>query len=308
VRVVFLGNDAWSVPSLGALDAAGDIEIALVATNPARPAGRGSPLTSTPVAEAARRRGLALAEVASVRREAGLEAVRTATSDLLVVVAYGELLTPDVLTIAPLGAINLHFSLLPAWRGAAPVQHALLAGDPETGVTTMKIDAGLDTGPILEQRAERVLPSDDAGTLGMRLASVGAELLVHTIRSLGELTPRRQDDAAATLAPKLRPSDRALDWSEDAAAIVRRVRALAPDPGARTTFRGSPLNVLAAEPVGGSGEPGEIVSVDDRGVVVAAGRGGVLLRLVAPAGRRHMSASDWANGARFAPRERLRWE
>lgn len=305
MRVVFLGNDQWSVPSLEALVEARDLEIALVVTNPARPAGRGSALTPTKVAEAARSRSLALTETKSVREADGLEALRVARPDVIVVVAYGELLTPAVLAIAPFGGINLHLSLLPRWRGAAPVQHALLAGDAESGVTTMKMDAGLDTGPLLEQRTERVLPTEDAGTLGARLALVGAELLVHTIRSLDELTPRPQPDTGATSAPKLQPADRALDWSEGAVAIVRRVRAFAPDPGARTTFRESMLNVLAAEPVAGSGPPGEILSVDDLGVVVAAGRGGVRLLVVAPAGRRHMAARDWANGARFVPGERL---
>jgi methionyl-tRNA formyltransferase len=305
MRVVFLGNDAWSVPALEALAGATVLDVVLVVTNPPRPAGRGSVPTMTPVAETARRGGLALAEVEGVRGGEGLDALLAARPDVLAVVAYGVLLTPEVLDVPRSGAVNLHFSLLPRWRGAAPVQHALLEGDATTGVTTMRMDVGLDTGPILEQREERIRPDDDAGTLGARLAGLGAGLLVHTLGSLGQLSPRTQDAAGATWAPKLAPADRIVEWGQDADTVVRRVRALAPAPGARTTFRGRPLNILLAESVEGSGAPGTILGVDDRGVRVAAGRRGVRLRTVAPAGRRHMPATDWANGARFAPRERL---
>jgi methionyl-tRNA formyltransferase len=305
MRVVFLGNDAWSVPALEALVDASGLDVVLVVTNPPRPAGRGSVPTMTPVAEAARRGRLALAEVAGVRRAEGFDALVAARPDVLVVVAYGELLTPQVLDVPKRGAINLHFSLLPRWRGAAPVQHVLLAGDATTGVTTMRMDVGLDTGPILEQREEPIRPEDDAGTLGARLAELGAGLLVHTLGSLDQVAPRQQPTAGVTWAPKLTPADRIVDWNEDAEGIVRRVRALAPDPGARTTFRGRPINILRAESVEGSGSPGSILGVDDRGVRIAAGRDGVRLRSVAPAGRRHMSAAEWANGARLGPLERL---
>jgi methionyl-tRNA formyltransferase len=185
------------------------------------------------------------------------------------------------------------------------VQHALLAGDATTGVTTMLMDAGLDTGPVLEQREEAVRPDDDAGSLGARLALLGAELLVHTLGSVDRISPRPQPTAGVTRAPRLTSEDRIIDWSDRADAIVRRVRALAPLPGARTTLREQPLNVLAAEVVSGSGAPGTILGIDDRGVLIAAGFHAVRLRTVAPAGRRHMPATDWANGARLAPLERL---
>lgn len=305
MRVVFLGNDAWSVPALDAVADDAGLEVALVVTNPVRPAGRGSAPTPTPVADRARARGLPLAQVDGVRDGEGLRALRDAGADALAVVAYGELLTPEVLDLAREGAVNLHFSLLPRWRGAAPVQHALLAGDPTTGVTTMLMDRGLDTGPVLEQRATPILPDDDAGSLGGRLAGIGAELLVHTLRTLSEITPRPQDPEAATSAPKLRPVDRELRWDEPAERLVRVVRAFAPAPGGRTTFRGQPLNVLEAEVAAASGGSGEILTLDADGVVVAAGEGAVRLREVAPAGRRHMGAVDWARGARFAPGERL---
>jgi methionyl-tRNA formyltransferase len=304
MRVVFLGNDVWSVRALEALVDAPGLDVVLVVTNPPQPAGRGSVPTMTPVADRARGR-LALAEVAGVRQGEGLDALVTARPEVLAVVAYGQLLTPEVLDVPTRGAINLHFSLLPRWRGAAPVQHALLAGDAATGVTTMRMDEGLDTGPILEQREEPIRPEDDAGTLGARLAGIGAELLVHTLGSLDLIEPRQQPTAGVTWAPKLTSTDRIVDWSQDAEGIVRRVRAFAPDPGARTTFRSRSINILLAESFEGSGTPGSILGVDDRGVRVAAGRDGVRLRTVAPAGRRHMSAAEWANGARLAPLERL---
>jgi len=304
MRVVFLGNDVWSVRALEALVDAPGLDVVLVVTNPPQPAGRGSVRTMTPVADRARGR-LALAEVAGVRQGEGLDALVTARPEVLVVVAYGQLLTPEVLDVPTRGAINLHFSLLPRWRGAAPVQHALLAGDAATGVTTMRMDEGMDTGQILEQREEPIRPEDDAGTLGARLAGIGAELLVHTLGSLDLIEPRQQPTAGVTWAPKLTSTDRIVDWSQDAERIVRRVRAFAPAPGARTTFRGRAINILLAESFEESGVPGSILGVDDRGVLVAAGRDGVRLRTVAPAGRRHMSAAEWANGARLAPLERL---
>lgn len=310
VRVAFLGNDAWSVPSLEAIAGEPDLVPVVAITNLPKPAGRGSPVTRTAVAEAAGRMGVPIAEVDGVAGGAGFEALVAAAADVIVVVAYGELLTHDVLELPPHGAINLHFSLLPRWRGAAPVQHALLAGDGTTGVTVMRMDEGLDTGPILNQLVEEIRPEDDAGSLGARLAHDGAMLLAGVLRMLprGGVPARPQDDRLATPAPKLQAADRVLDWDGAADAIVRRVRALSPDPGATTTFRGEPLKVLAAavdrDPDSG-GPPATILSPDERGVRVAAGTGSVRLIEVAPAGRRRMPAADWARGARFATDERL---
>ena len=316
-RVVFLGNDAWSVPSLEALAAEPWLEVALVVTNPEKPAGRGSALRPTLVAEASQRLGLSLVEVAGVRSGPGLEALRSAEPDVLVVVAYGEILSPEVLGIARWGAINLHFSLLPRWRGAAPVQHALLAGDTVTGVTVMRMDEGLDTGPVLAQREEPIR-DDDAGALGARLATLGAGLLIEVLRTppaddgapAWRETP--QDHRRATTAPRPRAEDRRVDWTEPADAIVRRVRAFGPDPAATAVFRDAPLKVFGAEVAQEGlaledvpGVPGGILGADDRGVVVVAGEGSVRLLEVAPAGRRRMPAPDWARGARFAPGETL---
>jgi methionyl-tRNA formyltransferase len=308
VRVAFLGNDPWSVPSLEAIDGEPDLDLVVAVTNPPKPAGRGAQVTRTAVAETADRLGVPLAEAPGVGSGQGFEALAAASADVLVVVAYGELLTRDILELPAYGAINLHFSLLPRWRGAAPVQYALLAGDETTGVTVMRMDEGLDTGPILNQLVEEIRPEDDAGSLGARLARNGAMLLAGVLRMLpdGGVPARPQDDRLATSAPRLRPEDRVLDWRGPADGIARRVRALSPEPGATTTFRGEPLKVLAAavdrDPASG-GPPATILSHDERGVRVATGSGSVRLIEVAPAGRRRMPAADWARGARFTPDE-----
>jgi methionyl-tRNA formyltransferase len=210
VRVAFLGNDPWSVPPLEALVAAQGIDVALVVTNPPRPAGRGSRLRPTAVAEAAREEHLPLVEVPRVRDGEGFEALRDAVAgedvEAFVVVAYGELLTPDVLGLPPLGCVNLHFSLLPRWRGAAPVQRAILAGDVVTGITLMLMDEGLDSGPVLAVVETPIGARETAGELGMRLAGLGARVLVEALPrwAAGAIVPRAQPPEDTT-APKLRP-------------------------------------------------------------------------------------------------------
>jgi methionyl-tRNA formyltransferase len=311
VRLAFLGNDRSSVPSLDALVASDRVDVALVVTNPPRPAGRGSAVTSTPVADAARAFGLPVVETPGVRVGDGLAALRTAAPDALVVVAYGQLLSEEVLSLAPMGAVNVHFSLLPRWRGASPVQRALMAGDPTTGVSVMTIDEGLDTGPILAMREVPIAPDDDAGSLGARLATLGGVLLVEALEQLAEGTarPRAQEATGVTLAPKLTPQERWIVWTEDASAIVGRVRALAPEPGASTMANGATLKVFRAEAVGTGLEegtpPGMLLTFDTAGVAVAAGAGAVRLLEVAAAGRKRMSAVAWSRGARVSPGDLL---
>jgi methionyl-tRNA formyltransferase len=309
VRIAFLGNDPWSVPALDAIAGEPDLAVSLVVTNPPKAAGRGDTLRPTAVADAARRLDVPLVEAAGVRVGPGAEALAEARPDVIVVVAYGEILRIETLTMAPFGAVNLHFSLLPRWRGASPVQHAIAAGDTSTGVTVMRMDTGLDTGPILAQLEEQIRPEDDAGTLGMRLAHIGALLLVGVLRMLpdGGVPPRAQDDRAATVAPRIGPEERAISWSGSPEEIVRWVRALSPRPAATTLFRGEPLKVLAAavDHQRSEGPPGTIVETDDRGVLVRAANGGVRLVEVAPAGRKRMGGAAWARGARFVAGERL---
>jgi len=314
LRVAFLGNDPWSVPTLRALSRSDDVDVALVVTNPPRPAGRGSKLTPTAVAELARAAGNPLLEVAGVRDGEGFEALGALAPDALVVVAYGEILTRDVLEVPRLGSVNVHFSLLPRWRGAAPVQRAILEGDERTGVTVMLMDEGMDTGPVLASIETRIGADEDAGSLGARLAELGAPLLVETLRALGAGTiePRSQDRDAATYAPKPKPEEREIDWTAPADAIVRTVRAFAPDPGAVTTFRGAPFKLLKArsEPAthaaGVEPDPGRLVTSGPGGTPsVEAVDTRVDVLEVAPAGRKRMSGADWARGARPQPGERL---
>ncbi|MEP6758675.1 MAG: methionyl-tRNA formyltransferase [Actinomycetota bacterium] len=309
LHIAFLGNDPWSVPAFEAIAGEPDLAIELVVTNPPKAAGRGDVLTPTAVAGAARRLDVALVEAPGVRDGVGAAALSAARPDAIVVVAYGELLTSATMAIAPYGAINLHFSLLPRWRGAAPVQRAIGAGDPVTGVTVMRMNEGLDTGPILNQLEERVRPEDDAGTLGLRLAKNGALLLVGVLRMLpaGGVPARAQDDRAATTAPRIGPDERVIDWSKTPESIVRWVRALSPQPAATTMFRGQPLKVLAAavDHQDSQGSAGTIVGVDVRGVLVRAGGGGVRLVEVSPSGRKRMDGASWARGARFVAGERL---
>lgn len=302
LRIVFLGNDPWSVPPLRAL-ATSRHNLALVATAAPKPAGRGNVPTPTRVAESARVMELPLIEVETVTSGDGLARLREARPDVLAVVAYGELLPPAVLELPAVAPVNLHFSLLPALRGAAPVQAALLLGLTETGVTTIVMDRGLDTGPILRQRRVPIAPDDDAGALGSRLAQVGGEVLVETVDLLasgrGRPIPQRHEEA--TVAPKLGPGDRVLRWDRPARELVDRCRALSPEPAAATTFRGRDLLVFRGEAdEAAGGEPGRILAVARAGFVVGTALGGFRPLDLAPAGRRRMSGRDFVNG--FRPR------
>lgn len=321
LRVVFLGNDPWSVPALEMLTAADDIDVDLVITNPARPAGRGSRLTPTAVAESARRLGLDVLEVEGVSSGPGHDAIERLRPDAVAVVAYGEILTAEILDMPRLGSVNLHLSLLPRWRGAAPVQRAILEGDEVTGVSVMLLDEGLDTGPVLAVLDEPIGADDDRGSLGQRLAELGAPLVIESLRALGSGTasPAVQNHAGATYAPKLAAGDRIIDWRDPADRIVRRVRACAPTPGATTMFRGASLKLLRAEvraaETSAADAPaaeeielrvvGQLRVGPDGTPTVVAGTGSVALLEVAPAGRARMSGADWARGARLEREERL---
>ena len=272
-----------------------------------RPAGRGSAFRPTTVADASRRLSLPLAEVETVKSGPGFERLAEARPDVLVVVAYGEILPPAILDLPAVAPVNLHFSLLPQLRGPAPVQRAILDGLAETGVTTMAMAEGVDTGPVLLQASEPIEPEDDAGALGARLARRGAALLVETLDRLaaGDMEPTPQDEDAATYAPKLRPEERWIDWSEDAAAVLRRIRALSPDPVASTAFRDRVLKLFRATETSRTGPPGTVVAVDRDGFEVAAGAGAVRPLEVAPEGRRRMSGADFVRGYRPRPGEPL---
>lgn len=306
LRIAFLGNDRWSVPSLEAL-AASEHELVAVVTAAPKPAGRGNALTPTPVAAAAGALGAPLHEVETVKTGAGFDAIASSAPDVLVVAAYGEILPERLLRVPAIAPVNLHFSMLPRLRGASPVQTALMLGLEETGVTTIVMDAGLDTGPVLLQRPVPIDPEDDAAALGARLATAGAELLVQTVDALaaGTVGSKPQDERLATFTKRISPGDRVLDWSRSARDLVNLCRAMSPEPGATTTFRGEALKVLRARATPASGEPGTIVEVSKVGFVVAAGEGGLAPLELALAGRRRASSSDFVHGHRPELGERL---
>jgi methionyl-tRNA formyltransferase len=298
MRVAFLGTPPPAVPALQALVAAADIEVVVVITNPDRPSGRGHKLAPPPVKVAALEAGVEVWQPEKPREV--LAQLRDLGLDACAVVAYGSILPQDVLDAGGRGFVNLHFSLLPTWRGAAPVQHSILAGDDETGVTCFVLEAGMDTGPVLTAARTRIGADETAGALMARLAELGAPVLVEAVRGLvdGTLTPEPQDHERATLAPKITPEDAALDWTRDADAIDRAVRAYNPMPGAHTTFDGARLKVHRVRPIAGRGQPGTVLGADERGPVVACGSGAVRLEELRPAGKPRMTGAAFVNGYR----------
>jgi methionyl-tRNA formyltransferase len=311
VRIVFLGTPDVAVPALEALVAADDVDVVAVVTNPDRPKGRSKQPVPPPVKVAAERHGLPVWQPVKAREM--LDDLAALDVDACAIVAYGALLPRDVLDAGGRGFVNLHFSLLPRWRGAAPVQHAVRAGDPVTGVTCFVLDEGMDTGPVLATREEPIHDDDTSGTLLERLAEVGAPVLLDALRRLvaGE-APVAQPSEGATLAPKITPDDTVVDWSAPARTVADLVRSADPAPGAHTTFRDRRLKVWRATPVdevAGSpvpaGEPGEVVAVTKRGAVIACGEGAVRLDLVQPEGKGRIDGAAFVNGQRPGAGERL---
>lgn len=305
MRVVFMGTPEVAVPSLQALLDADDVEVVAVVTNPDRARGRSKRPQPPPVKVAAEAAGIEVWQPGKAREM--LDDLRAAAPDACAVVAYGALLPADVLEAGGAGFVNLHFSLLPRWRGAAPVQHALRAGDTTTGVTTFVLDEGMDTGPILRQVEVDVDPDESAGELLDRLAELGGPVLVDSLRDLvGGVTPQPQADDGATLAPKITPDDVALDLSAPARQVADLVRSASPAPGAHTTIDGRRFKVYRAVPTDGpGGAPGELVAFEDDGPVVACGQGHVRLEVVQPEGKARMDAAAWVNGYRPALHTRL---
>ena len=297
MRVVFLGSGRFAVPALEAL-AAGGQELAAVVTQPDRPRGRGRGVTPPPTAPVAIRLGVPLLQPRRVKAPESVAALRQLGADLHVVVAYGQILSRELLEIPRLGSVNVHGSLLPRYRGAAPIQWAIASGETQTGVSTMLLDEGLDTGPVLLQRATEIGREETAEQLEPRLARLGAALLSETLAGLaaGALTPTPQDDTRASLAPLLRKSDAAVDWRRPAVAIARRLRGFQPWPGATAWLAGRQLQLRRVRPLAGSAAtPGEIRAIDGQGVRVACGEGTELLLLeVQPESRRAMPAAGWA--------------
>jgi methionyl-tRNA formyltransferase len=308
VRLVFAGTPEPALPSLRALVDAG-FDVAAVVTRPDAPAGRGRQLTASPVGLLAEELGLRVLKPPRPRDPDFLQALTALAPDACPVVAYGALVPRAALDVPTHCWVNLHFSLLPAWRGAAPVQHAVLNGDEVTGATTFILEEGLDTGPVLGHVTEAVRPTDTSGDLLARLAESGAHLLVQSLAGLdqGMVHPVPQPADGVSLAPKLTAADARVDWTAPALRVDRLVRACTPAPGAWTTVRAErlklgPVRVLGPDEA--SLVPGEVL-VDKTGVRVGTGSVPVLLGEVGPQGKRPMAAADWARGLRLDPGERL---
>ncbi|MYV58185.1 methionyl-tRNA formyltransferase [Streptomyces sp. SID3212] len=308
MKLVFAGTPEVAVPALDALLASGRHEVAAVVTRPDAPAGRGRRLVASPVAERAEEAGIEVLKPARPRDEDFLARLREIAPDCCPVVAYGALLPRVALDIPAHGWVNLHFSLLPAWRGAAPVQHAVMAGDEMTGAATFQIEEGLDSGPVYGVITEAVRPTDTSGDLLTRLAFAGSGLLAATMDGIedGTLKPRPQPAEGITLAPKLTVEDARVDWGAPALRVDRVVRACTPAPGAWTVFRGERLKLIQLGLFPGRTElaPGEL-AVGKNSVHAGTGSHDVELLWVQPQGKKPMRAADWARGVRIAPGERL---
>jgi methionyl-tRNA formyltransferase len=308
MKLVFAGTPEVAVPALDALIASGRHEVAAVVTRPDAPAGRGRRLVASPVAQRAEEAGIEVLKPARPREPEFLERLKEIAPDCCPVVAYGALLPRPALDIPAHGWVNLHFSLLPAWRGAAPVQHAIMAGDEITGASTFLIEEGLDSGPVYGTVTEEIRSTDTSGDLLTRLAFAGAGLLAATMDGIedGSLKAVPQPGDGVTLAPKITVEDAHVDWSAPALRVDRVVRGCTPAPGAWTTFRGERLKLIQVRPVVGRDDlaPGSL-AVGKNSVHVGTGSYAVELLWVQAQGKKPMRAADWARGVRIADGERV---
>src|SRR5258708_34683608 len=273
---VFMGTPDFSVPPLRALLAEPNLDVIGVVTQPDRPAGRGNTIQRSRVKQAGLAATIPVIQPQKLREPAAFEQLQAWQPDLIVVAAFGQILRQQVLDLPRYGCINVHASLLPRWRGAAPIQAAIRAGDAQTGITIMKMDAGLDTGPILSQRAEPILSTDTGSTLHDKLAELGGPLLIETLDSYlrGEIAPQPQDENAQTYAPMLKKEEGAIDWIQPAEAIERQVLAFDPWPGTYTLWNGQTLKILAGAVVSGQdAAPGLVMRLPDSTVAIGTGRG-----------------------------------
>jgi methionyl-tRNA formyltransferase len=300
LRVAFAGTPEFALPALAAL--AARHEIVGVLTQPDRPSGRGRRLSVSPVKDAALAGQFPLAQPATLRSEAARAQLTSWHADVLIVVAYGLIVPPEVLTLPPRGCINVHPSLLPRWRGAAPIERAILAGDSSTGVTIMQLDAGLDTGPILLQRRVEISRSHTGGSLRAELGALGAEALLEVLTGAveGALTPRAQPEEGVTYASRIDKVEALIDWTHEALAIERRVRAFNPVPVAETLLAGEQLRIFSATALEGSSsesaaksaDPGTIIGLQDDSMIVQCGRGQLAVTEVQRPGRRPVAVRE----------------
>ena len=299
MKIVYAGANALSVLPLAALREAG-FQICAVLTQPDRPAGRKGTLTPCPLKEYAAAEGLPVLDFVRVRDH--VAELLSVGADCMVTCSYGQILTQEVLDAFPRGVFNVHTSLLPRWRGASPIQHAILAGDAETGVTVMRTEAGLDTGDMLLQERIPIAAEDTAGTLAQKLFELGSACIVRALRAVegGDAVFTPQDGSHATLCKKIRKEDCSVDFSEPAEKICRLVRAMNPEPLAFTRLHGKLVNLYFAAPSEGSGPCGQVLRADKRGILVAAGEGAVNLTQLQFEGGKRLAAADAVNGRKVA--------
>ena len=307
MKIIFMGTPALAVPSLDVLR--DEHEIILAVTQPDKPAGRGHQLAASPVKQRAIECGIAVSQPERARDEEFVEQLRELAPDAIAVVAYGQILPRAILELAPRGCVNLHFSLLPRWRGAAPVQRAILNGDTTTGVTTQWMAEKLDAGDVILQREVEIAPDETSGQLLERLTPIGAEVLRETMQLLerGEAPRTPQDESAVTMAPSIKKEEGQVDWSDAASNIINRVRAMNPWPTAWCNFHAQPLKIWKAtvESQSSSGPPGRVLALTAEGITVATGDGAVLLMEIQAPGKPRMKAADWARGARLEVGQQL---
>jgi methionyl-tRNA formyltransferase len=311
LRIVFMGTPELAGESLRALLAAPEFSVVAAVTQPDQPKGRGLKLQASPVKEIALQHQLPVLQPARAREEAFLQQLRELAPDLIAVAAYGQILPPSILELPRFGCLNVHTSLLPKYRGAAPIQRAILDGETETGVTIMKMDVGMDTGAILAQEKNPIEPADNSQTLHDRLARLGAALLVRTIPEYvaGKIQPRAQPAEDVSYAAKIKKQDGEIDWNQSARAIWNRVRALTPWPGAFTHLpsqgQSQLLKIWEAAPAELSGSAGEILQADKSGIVIGCGEGSLRVQTLQREGGRRMSAAEFLAGCPLARGTRL---
>jgi len=311
MRVIFMGTPELARRTLEALIAAQSWEIVAVVTQPDRPKGRDLRLTASPVKELATQEELTILQPERARDPAFISQIQGLRPDLVAVAAYGQILPKALLEIPRHGCLNVHTSLLPRYRGAAPIQWAILHGDAETGVTIMKMDEGMDTGDILTQEKTAIIPADNAQTLHDRLATMGADLLVRTIPAYvsGAITPQPQPSERVVLAPKIKKKDGLIDWTQPAHAVWNRVRGLVPWPGAYAHLPGEGqrqvLKIWEAEPVDLSGSPGEVLEAQNSGIVVGCGKGALRILALQRESARRLTAAQFLAGHPLKSGERL---
>ncbi|HZS54066.1 MAG TPA: methionyl-tRNA formyltransferase [Bryobacteraceae bacterium] len=307
MRIVFLGTPEFAVPSLEALSSA-DHQIAAVFTQPDRPKGRGNQLSESPVKIAAKKLGIEVRQPERIRRAESVEQLRQIAPDLMVVVGYGQIIPQAIIDIPRFGILNVHASLLPKYRGAAPIQWAIANGELETGVTIMQIDAGLDTGDMLLKSGFPITPDETAPELSADLAPLGAKLLIKAIGQIqsGTTVPEKQKNEEATYAPILKKEDGRIEWSRTARQIYNRLRGFTPWPGAYTSFRGQPLLITRGKPAQEEWVPQSVLQIRGRRLFAGCGENTVFELLeVQPAGKKRMSADSFLNGYKVQPGEML---